>query len=65
MPKIKSLIQHPEVSMLDLPSDEIALAVVAQMADALKVENIKDASLFSAILSSDKSQSAANDLRPH
>ncbi len=51
--------------MLDLPSDEIALAVVAQMADALKVENIKDASLFSAILSSDKSQSAANDLRPH
>jgi ABC-type protease/lipase transport system fused ATPase/permease subunit len=65
IPKIKSLIEHPEVSMLDLPSDEIALAVVAQMADALKVENIKDASLFSALLSSDKSQAAAQPVRTH
>lgn len=63
MPKIRSLIEHPEVSMLDLPSDEIALAVVAQMADALKVENVEDASLFSAVLSSDKSQ--AKEMRPH
>lgn len=46
MPKIKSLVEHPEVSMVDLPSDEIALAVVAQMADTLQVQNIEDASLF-------------------
>lgn len=59
MPKIRSLIQHPEVSMLDLPSDEIALAVVAQMADDLKVENAEKASFFSAMLSSDKSKTKA------
>ena len=65
MPKIKSLVQHPEVSMVDLPSDEIALAVVAQMADALQVQNIENASLFSAMLSSDKSQANAQVARAH
>lgn len=65
MPKIRSLVEHPEVSMVDLPSDEIALAVVAQMADALQVQNIDDASLFSAVLSSDKSQANAQAARPN
>ena len=63
MPKIKSLIKHPEVSMIDLPPDEIALAVVAQMADDLKVQNIDEASHFSAMLSSDKAIHAQTQAR--
>lgn len=51
MRKIRSLIKHPEVSMIDLSEDEIALAVVAQMTDTLEVRNLKDASIFSAKLS--------------
>lgn len=56
MQKIRSLVRHPEVNMFDLPPDEIALAVITQLADKLEVQNIDKASLFSAWLSSDKSK---------
>lgn len=58
MKKIRSLVRHPEVNMFDLPPDEIALAVITQLTDKLKVQNIDKTSLFSAWLSSDKSKLA-------
>ena len=54
MTKIRSLIKHPEVNMVDLPTDEIGLAVLTQLAENLKVENIDNSSLFTAQLASDK-----------
>jgi ABC-type protease/lipase transport system fused ATPase/permease subunit len=54
MAKVRSLIKHPEVNMIDLPTDEISLAVLVQLADNLKVENIEKSSLFTANLASDK-----------
>ncbi len=54
MTKIRSLVQHPEVDMVDLEPDEIALAVVSQMTDTLEVKNTDEASLFAARLSADK-----------
>lgn len=59
MTKIRSLVQHPEVNMIDLEPDEIALAVVSQMTDTLEVKNIEQASLFAASFSSDKSRQKA------
>lgn len=64
MPKIRSLVKHPEVSMIDLPTDEIALAVLAQMSDKLSVENLDDASLFQAFLISDRAKQARAAERP-
>jgi ABC-type protease/lipase transport system fused ATPase/permease subunit len=63
MKKIRSLVRHPEVNMLDLSPDEIALAVLSQLADKLKIENIENTSLFSAWLTSDQSKLA--DLTKH
>lgn len=63
MPKIRSLIKHPEVNMLDLPVDEIGLAVLAQLSNNLSVENIDKSSLFTAHLTSDKFDRAR--ARPH
>jgi ABC-type protease/lipase transport system fused ATPase/permease subunit len=54
MAKVRSLIKHPEVNMIDLPSDEIGLAVLAQLAEDLTIENIEKSSLFTAALASDK-----------
>ncbi|KAB7615957.1 ATP-binding cassette domain-containing protein [Amylibacter sp. SFDW26] len=51
MQKIRSLVIHPEVSMVDLPDDEIGLAVISQMTDSFDIQNIDNASLFSARLS--------------
>jgi ABC-type protease/lipase transport system fused ATPase/permease subunit len=56
IPKIKSLINHPEVSMIDLKEDEISMAVLAQLSDVLKIENLKGSSFFTAHLSSNKYQ---------
>jgi PrtD family type I secretion system ABC transporter len=58
MVKIRSLVKHPEVNMIDLPTDEIGLAVIIQLADDLLVENIDDTSLFTAQLASDKYHNA-------
>ncbi len=51
MPKIRSLIMHPEVSMIDLPDDEIGMAVISQMTDSFDIQNIENSSLFAAHLS--------------
>lgn len=59
MPKIRSLVAHPEVNMFDLPPEEIALAVVAQVAESFEVKNIDEASHFMAILCSDRNEQAA------
>lgn len=64
MPKIRSLVKHPEVSMIDLPSDEIALAVLTQMSDKLSIENVDDASVFQAFLISDRAKRARSDGGP-
>lgn len=58
MVKIRSLIKHPEVNMMDLPTDEIGLAVLAQLADDLAIENIENSSLFTAQITSDKFRNA-------
>lgn len=63
IPKIKSLLSHPEVNMLDLPSDEIALAVVAQLADDLTIKNAENKSLFVAVVSN--KNSATNGVQTH
>ena len=52
--KMRSVIAHPEVDMLDLPPDEIALAVVMQIADDMKVKTLKDSCIYSTLLSTDK-----------
>ena len=54
IPKIKSLIRHPEVSMVDLTEDEVSLAVLAQISDELTVKNVNKAALFTARLSSEE-----------
>ncbi|GLQ33763.1 ABC transporter ATP-binding protein [Amylibacter marinus] len=56
LPKIKSLINHPEVSMIDLSDDEISLAVLAQISDRLNIENIKGNSYFTAEVSTNQPQ---------
>ncbi|MEP3295772.1 MAG: ATP-binding cassette domain-containing protein [Pseudoruegeria sp.] len=53
MPKIKSLINHPQVDMLDLPSDEIGLAMLTQMTTRFEVKNHKQGTVFFAALSSE------------
>ncbi len=58
MQKIHSLVNHPEVNMYDLPSDEMALAVISQLADKLDIVNNKNTSQFSVCLTSDQSQRA-------
>jgi ABC-type protease/lipase transport system fused ATPase/permease subunit len=54
MAKVRSLIKHPEVNMIDLPTDEIGLAVLTQLSENLSVENVENSSLFTAQLASDK-----------
>jgi len=54
--KVKSLLNHPEVNMVDLPMDEISLAVLAQLTSKLSVENHDKSSFFSAHVISDKFQ---------
>ncbi len=53
MPKIKSLIAHEQVSMMDLPSDEISLAVVSQLTTAFAIKNVKGGAVFAAAIASD------------
>jgi len=54
--KVKSLLKHPEVDMMDLPTDEISLAVLAQLTSSLSVENLDQSSFFSVNVISDKFQ---------
>ena len=63
MIKVRSLVKHPEVNMVDLPTDEIGLAVLTQLSEKLSIENIKNTSLFTAQLTSDKFQ--RNNTRVH
>ncbi len=58
MQKIRSLVTHPEVSMIDLPDDEIGLAVISQITDSFDIQNIEDTSLFAAHLSSKNDKNA-------
>lgn len=53
IPKIKSLIRHPEVSMIDLSEDEVSLALLAQISDELTVKNVNKSALYTAKLSSE------------
>ncbi|PCH92770.1 MAG: hypothetical protein COB84_10210 [Rhodobacteraceae bacterium] len=50
MNKIRSLLKHPEVNMLDLDADEMGLAVVAQMSDGFEIKNIENTAVFTALL---------------
>ncbi|MGV6812133.1 MAG: ATP-binding cassette domain-containing protein [Brevirhabdus sp.] len=49
--KVESLIRHPHVPMVDLSSDEVALAMVAQVADAFDVRNDAGRAIYFAALS--------------
>jgi len=49
--KIESLIRNPQVSMVDLPADEVALAMIAQIADAFEVSNQDGHGHYTAALS--------------
>lgn len=49
--KIASLMHHPEVNMVDLPPDEVALAVISQVSDTFDINNIEGQSIFRAALS--------------
>ena len=54
--KMKSVIAHPEIDMLNLPPDEIGLAVVMQMVDDFKIEKLKDNAIYKTVLSNTSSR---------
>ncbi|MCP5076223.1 MAG: ATP-binding cassette domain-containing protein [Rhodobacteraceae bacterium] len=53
LPKIQSLVKHPEVDMIDISADEMALAVVVQLSDDLKVQATEKMSVMEAWFTSD------------
>ncbi|MDG1529913.1 MAG: ATP-binding cassette domain-containing protein [Paracoccaceae bacterium] len=65
MPKIMSLVKHPNVSMEDIPPDEMALVIVAQLSESLEVKNHEKSSIFSAKLAQNHSFSATSSSRQH
>lgn len=64
MAKVESLIRHKHVPMVDLDTDEVALAMVAQVADAFDIRNDGDRAVFFAALS-DASAASLGQERPH
>jgi len=56
MPKIMSLVKHPNVSMEDIPPDEMALVIVAQLSQSLEVRNHENSSVFSAKLAQNNAE---------
>ena len=59
LPKIKSLIHHPEVDMIDIEADEMALAVVMQLSDSFEAETSAKSSYLDAWLTSDTAPGSA------
>lgn len=55
MAKVESLIRHPHVPMVDLDSDEVALAMVSQVADTFDIRKDGGRSVFFAALSRSES----------
>ncbi len=56
LPKIRSLVRHPDVDMIDIDADELALAVVVQLTDSLQAMNAEETSVLDAWLSSDSAK---------
>lgn len=63
MAKVESLIRHPHVPMVDLESDEVALAMVAQVADSFDIRNDGDRAVFFAALSNQNPIASAKEAR--
>ena len=64
--KVKSVIAHPEPDMLELTTDELALAVVMQMADRLDFKKVKDSYIYATELSSGQTTRTGNqEVRLH
>jgi len=53
LPKIQSLVRHPDVDMIDIDADEMALAVVLQLSEKFSAERHAKTSVLNAWLTSD------------